>query len=118
MNSTPDHWHTPGSIIALKAGKNVYVEKPCSHDMNENEMLVAAAKKYDKVVQMGNQQRSSNHTIEIIKAIHEGAIGTPYKALAFYVNSRGEVPVQKKQRRRKAWIGIFSRASSTPRIYR
>jgi hypothetical protein len=45
---------------------------------------------------MGNQQRSSNHTIEIIKAIHEGAIGTPYKALAFYVNSRGEVPVQKK----------------------
>jgi predicted dehydrogenase len=96
MNSTPDHWHTPGSIIALKAGKNVYVEKPCSHDMNENEMLVAAAKKYDKVVQMGNQQRSSNHTIEIIKAIHEGAIGTPYKALAFYVNSRGEVPVQKK----------------------
>lgn len=96
MNSTPDHWHTPGSIMALKAGKNVYVEKPCSHDMNENEMLVAAAKKYDKVVQMGNQQRSSNHTIEIIKAIHEGAIGKPYKALAFYVNSRGEVPVQKK----------------------
>ena len=96
MNSTPDHWHTPGSIMALKAGKNVYVEKPCSHDMNENEMLVAAAKKYNKVVQMGNQQRSSNHTIEIIKAIHEGAIGKPYKALAFYVNSRGEVPVQKK----------------------
>ncbi|WP_031426213.1 Gfo/Idh/MocA family protein [Flavimarina sp. Hel_I_48] len=96
LNATPDHWHTPGSIMALKAGKNVYVEKPCSHDMNENEMLVAAAKKYDKVVQMGNQQRSSNHTIEIIKAIHDGAIGKPYKAVAFYVNSRGEVPVQKK----------------------
>jgi predicted dehydrogenase len=96
FNSTPDHWHTPGSIMALKAGKHVYVEKPCSHNMEENEMLVAAAKKYDKVVQMGNQQRSSDHTIEIIKAIHEGAIGKPYKALAFYVNSRGEVPIQKK----------------------
>lgn len=96
FNSTPDHWHTPGSIMALKAGKDVYVEKPCSHDMNENEMLVAAAKKYNKVVQMGNQQRSSGHTIEVINMIHEGAIGKPYKGLAFYENGRGEVPVQKK----------------------
>ena len=95
FNSTPDHWHTPGAIMALKAGKNVYVEKPCSHDMNENEMLVAAAKKYNAIVQMGNQQRSSNHTIEVIKMIHDGEIGKPYKAVAFYVNSRGEVPVQK-----------------------
>ena len=94
MNSTPDHWHTPGSILALKGGKHVYVEKPCSHDMNENEMLMAAAKKYGKVVQMGNQQRSSNHTQEIIKEIHDGVIGKPYKAVAFYINSRGEVPVQ------------------------
>src|SRR5680860_197779 len=97
FNSTPDHWHTPGAIMALEAGKNVYVEKPCSHDMNENEMLVAAAKKYDKVVQMGNQQRSSDHTIEVIKMIHEGAIGKAYKGLAFYENNRGEVPVQKKE---------------------
>lgn len=96
INSTPDHWHTPGSIMAMKAGKHVYVEKPCSHDMNENEMLVAAAKKYGKVVQMGNQQRSSDHTIELINDIHNGAIGKPYKAVAFYVNSRGPVPVQKK----------------------
>jgi len=96
INATPDHWHTPGSIMALKAGKNVYVEKPCSHNMNENELLVQAAKKYDKVVQMGNQQRSSAHTVEIIREIHNGIIGKPYKAVAFYTNSRGEVPVQKK----------------------
>lgn len=96
INATPDHWHTPGSIMALKGGKNVYVEKPCSHDMNENEMLVQAAKKYEKVVQMGVQQRSSDHTIEIVNEIHNGIIGTPFKAVAFYVNSRGEVPVQKK----------------------
>src|SRR5690554_280178 len=96
VNATPDHWHTPGSVMAMKAGKHVYVEKPCSHNMFENELLVAAAKKYNKVVQMGNQQRSSLHTIEMIKEIHNGIIGTPYKGVAFYTNTRGEVPLQKK----------------------
>ncbi|QFZ54096.1 Gfo/Idh/MocA family oxidoreductase [Oceanihabitans sp. IOP_32] len=96
INATPDHWHAPGSILALQAGQNVFVEKPSSHNLFENELLVQAAKKYNKVVQMGNQQRSSVHTIEIIKEIHNGVIGTPYKAVAFYNNLRGEVPVQKK----------------------
>ena len=94
INSTPDHWHTPGSILAMQAGKHVYVEKPCSHNMHENEILVQAAQKYNKVVQMGNQQRSSDHTAEIIQEIHDGIIGTPYKAVAFYTNSRDKVPVQ------------------------
>jgi len=96
INATPDHWHTSGSIMAMKGGKHVYVEKPCSHNMNENELLVEAQKKYNKVVQMGNQQRSSGHTQNIIREIHEGVIGTPYKAVAFYTNDRGKVPVQKK----------------------
>ena len=95
INATPDHWHTPGSIMAMKAGKHVYVEKPCSHNMYENEQLVSASKHFNKVVQMGNQQRSSGHTIEIIKEIHNGIIGKPYKAVAFYSNGRGEVPLQK-----------------------
>ncbi|HLW09061.1 MAG TPA: Gfo/Idh/MocA family oxidoreductase [Fermentimonas sp.] len=96
INATPDHWHAPGSIMAMKSGKHVYVEKPCSHNMFENELLVEVANKYNKVVQMGNQQRSSYHTVEIIKEIHNGIIGTPYKAVGFYVNQRGEVPLQKK----------------------
>jgi predicted dehydrogenase len=96
INAAPDHWHTPGAILALKGGKHVYVEKPCSHNMNESELLVAAQKKYNKHVQMGNQQRSSDHTISIINEIYNGVIGTPYKAVAFYTNSRGRVPVQKK----------------------
>ena len=96
LNATPDHWHAPGSIMAMKAGKHVYVEKPCSHNMFENEMLVKASKQYGKIVQMGNQQRSSDHTIEIINEIHNGVIGNPYQAVAFYTNARGEVPVQKK----------------------
>lgn len=95
INATPDHWHTPGSIMAMKAGKHVYVEKPCSHNMHENEQLVKAAKHFNKVVQMGNQQRSSGHSIEIINEIHNGIIGKPYKAVAFYNNGRGEVPLQK-----------------------
>jgi len=96
INATPDDWHTPGSIMAMKAGKHVFVEKPSSHNMFENELLVEATKKYGKVVQMGNQQRSSDHTIQIIKDINEGAIGEVYKAVAFYTTGRGEVPLQKK----------------------
>ena len=96
INATPDHWHAPGTIMAVKGGKHVYVEKPASHNMHENELIFEAAKKYDKVVQMGVQQRSSEHTLEIIKEIHNGVIGTPYKAVAFYSSARGEVPHQKK----------------------
>jgi len=94
FNATPDHWHTPGTLMALEAGKHVYVEKPCSHTMEENELIVAAQKKYGKLVQMGNQQRSSDHTIHLMKDISDGAIGTPYKAVAFYRNVRGKVPNQ------------------------
>ena len=96
FNATPDHWHTPGSVMAMKAGKHVYVEKPCSHNMFENEILVKAAQKFNKIVQMGNQQRSSDHTVEIIRELHRGVIGNPYKAVAFYANTRGEAPLQKK----------------------
>ncbi|MCF8362922.1 MAG: Gfo/Idh/MocA family oxidoreductase [Prolixibacteraceae bacterium] len=96
FNATPDHWHTPGSIMAMQAGKHVYVEKPCSHNMFENEMIVAAAEKYDKRVQMGNQQRSTAHSILIIDEIHKGLIGNPYKAIAFYTNKRGRVQNQVK----------------------
>ena len=95
INATPDHWHAPGSIMAMQAGKHVYVEKPVSHNMKENRLLVKAADKYNRVVQAGTQQRSSGHTISAVKMIHEGAIGKTYKAIAFYTNKRGEVPRQK-----------------------
>ncbi len=94
--ATPDHWHTPGACMAMKAGKHVYLEKPCSHNMNENELVVAFQKKYNKVVQMGNQQRSSLESNQVIKDIHNGIIGKTFKATAFYINKRGEVPVQTK----------------------
>ncbi len=89
--ATPDHWHAPMAIAALQAGKHVYLEKPCSHNPAEGEMLVEAQQKYHKLVQMGTQQRSSPHTIEIIKKIHEGIIGKPYFAKAWYVNVRKSI---------------------------
>ncbi|MBC9794738.1 Gfo/Idh/MocA family protein [Sinomicrobium weinanense] len=96
INATPDHWHGPGTWLAVEAGKHVYVEKPCCHNPKEGELLVAYQKKYNKVIQMGNQQRSAEPSIEIINEIHNGAIGNPYLAVAHYANSRGEVIVPKK----------------------
>ncbi|MFH0991089.1 MAG: Gfo/Idh/MocA family oxidoreductase [bacterium] len=91
INATPDHWHAPGTWLATAAGKHVYVEKPCSHNPYEGELLIKAQKKFGKVIQMGNQQRSAAESIEIIGKIHEGIIGTPYLAKAFYSNNRGRV---------------------------
>ncbi len=93
--ATPDHWHTPMAILGLQAGKHVYVEKPCSYDPNEGNLLVEAARKSDKVCQMGSQQRSSPHTIEIVGKIHSGAIGRPYWAETWYTNSRKPIGVGK-----------------------
>lgn len=87
--AAPDHWHTPATIMALKAGKHVYVEKPASHNPQEAELIVQAQQRYDKVVQMGNQQRSSSESIRAMQDINEGLIGDVYYAKAFYANSRG-----------------------------
>jgi len=94
--ATPDHWHTPMAIAGLQAGKHVYVEKPCSHNPAEGELLVQAQQKYQKLVQMGTQQRSSPHTIEIVQKIHEGAIGKPYLAKAWYSNVRKSIGTGKE----------------------
>ncbi|MEO9511282.1 MAG: Gfo/Idh/MocA family oxidoreductase [Flavobacteriaceae bacterium] len=94
--ATPDHWHAPGACMAMQAGKHVYLEKPCSHNPKEGELVVAYQKKYGRSVQMGNQQRSSAESQEIIKEIHNGIIGDVYNAVAFYTSARGPVPHQTK----------------------
>ncbi len=93
--ATPDHWHAPMAILGLQAGKHVYVEKPCSHNPGEGALLVEAQKKYGKLVQMGTQQRSSPHTIEIVNKIHNGLIGRPYYAKCWYDNTRKSIGVGK-----------------------
>src|SRR5258708_4660886 len=94
--TTPDHWHTPTAIAGLQAGKHVYVEKPCSHNPAEGEMLVQAQQKYGKLVQMGTQQRSSPHSMEIVEKIHGGIIGRPYLAKAWYSNVRKSIGTGKE----------------------
>ena len=89
--AAPDHWHTPAAILALQAGKHVYVEKPCGHNAHEGELIVAAQQKHGRVVQMGTQQRSEPSSIEVIQAIREGAIGRAYQARAWYANTRGTI---------------------------
>jgi predicted dehydrogenase len=89
--AAPDHWHTPMTLLALHAGKHVYVEKPSGHDPHEDELLMAAAHKYDRKVQLGTQARSGPRFIEALDHIKAGEIGTPYLARAWYVNTRGSI---------------------------
>ena len=94
--ATTDHWHTSMAIAGLQAGKHVYLEKPCSHNPAEGVMLLQAVHKYQKLVQMGTQQRSSPHTIEVIAKIREGVIGRPYFAKAWYSNVRKSIGTGKE----------------------
>ncbi|MCC5941797.1 MAG: Gfo/Idh/MocA family oxidoreductase [Balneolaceae bacterium] len=87
----PDHWHTPAAIMAMQAGKHVYIEKPGSHNPAEAELIVRAQQRYGKVVQMGNQQRSAPESIEAISEIRDGLIGDVYYAKCFYANARGPI---------------------------
>lgn len=79
-------WHTPAALLAMQAGKHVYVEKPGSSNPYEAELIVAAARKYGKVVQMGNQRRTWMR--EAIAALHAGAVGEVRFARSFYYGSR------------------------------
>jgi predicted dehydrogenase len=89
--ATPDHWHTPATILACAAGKHVYVEKPGSHDGNESELVVAAARKYKRVVQMGNQRRSWPWVQEAILTLQAGELGKLSFARCWYMNHRGSI---------------------------
>jgi predicted dehydrogenase len=87
----PDHWHTPMALMALKAGKHVYIEKPGSHNPAEGELLSKATSNYGKIVQMGNQRRSWPRVQEAIAELHGGVIGNAYYARAWYTNTRQSI---------------------------
>jgi predicted dehydrogenase len=89
--AAPNHWHAPAGILGCTAGKHCYIEKPCSHTPREGEMLVAAARKHGRVVQMGNQRRSWPKVQEAIQKLHEGVIGRVYFAQAWYMADRGTI---------------------------
>ena len=89
--ATPDHWHAPAAILACQAGKDVYVEKPCSHNVREGRMLVEAARKYKRIVQHGTQARSRGSTRRAIEMVHSGKIGKVLMAKAWDVQKRKDI---------------------------
>jgi len=94
--AAPDHWHAPAAMLACAAGKHVYVEKPCSHNPEEGEKLIKAARKYKRHVQMGDQRRSMPRLMDAMKQIHEGVIGNAYFAKGWYANNRKPIGIGKK----------------------
>src|SRR3954469_19786865 len=86
--ATPDHWHAPAAILACAAGKHVYVEKPCCHNPHEGELLVEAARKYNRVVQHGTQRRSWSAVGKAIKAVRGGELGKIHFARCWYAVDR------------------------------
>lgn len=94
--ATPDHWHAPAAILASKAGKHVYVEKPCSHNPHEGELLVKASQKYKNVIQLGTQRRSFPNIVAAMDELHSGAIGRVYFAKTWYDDARGSIGTGKQ----------------------
>lgn len=89
--AAPNFWHAPATILACAAGKHVYVEKPGSHNAQEAEWIVAAARKYRRVVQLGTQRRSWPAVIEAMARLREGIIGRLHSARTWYTNNRGSI---------------------------
>jgi predicted dehydrogenase len=94
--ATCDHWHTPIALAAILAGKHVYVEKPCSHNVRESNLLVKAAREHKKCVQHGTQRRSSGQVKAAVQALRDGVIGKVLVAKAINHQLRqpiGRAPV-------------------------
>src|SRR5690625_7935726 len=77
--------------MALQSGKHVYIEKPCSHNPHEGELLVEAANRYNRVVQQGNQRSTWPNVQEAIQLVHEGAVCDAYFDRSWYANSRDSI---------------------------
>ena len=80
VNATPDHWHALGTILACQAGKDVYVEKPASHSIWEGRKMIEAARKYNRVVQLGTQSRSGEYCRKAIEYIRSKDFGSVHFA--------------------------------------
>jgi predicted dehydrogenase len=89
--AAPDHWHAPAALLAMQAGKHVYLEKPSSHNPHEGEILIEAARRYDKAVQLGNQRRSFPHVMQGMQELKDGIIGRAYFGKGWYANNRESI---------------------------
>jgi len=87
--ATPDHWHAPATVWACQAGKDVYVEKPASHSCWEGQQMVRAARKHQRVVQLGTQNRSAPYAIAAKKFIEDGKLGKIHLCRVFNMKHQG-----------------------------
>jgi predicted dehydrogenase len=92
---TPNHWHALATIWACQAGKHVYVEKPASHNIWEGRKMIEAARKYNRRVQVGLNNRSVKNVREAIKFLHDGGIGDIYMARALCLKARDSYGMSK-----------------------
>jgi predicted dehydrogenase len=89
--ATPDHWHAPAAILACEAGKDVYVEKPLSHNLREGRLVVEAARKHKRVVQVGTQARSRPNTMKAVELAKSGKLGRVLMAKAWNAQLRRNI---------------------------
>lgn len=89
--ATPDHWHAPATLLACQAGKHVYVEKPCAHNIREGRLMIEAGQRYHQVIQTGTQSRSVPHVIEAMQKLREGVIGDVLAAKAWNSQLRANI---------------------------
>ncbi len=89
--AAPDHWHALATVWACQAGKDVYVEKPVSHNIREGEAMIAVARKHKRVVQAGTQRRSASDLMEAVKLIREGKLGEVDMVRAWITSERPSI---------------------------
>ncbi len=93
--ASPNHWHALSTIWACQAGKHVYVEKPSSHNVWEGRKMVEAARKYDRIVQVGFQNRSISNVMQAMQFLHDGGIGDVFMARGMCFKPRDSFGISK-----------------------
>lgn len=89
--STTNHWHALTAIWAMQAGKDVYLEKPVSHNIFEGQKLIEASRKYDRIVQGGTQRRSFGRFRQAVKMLHDGLLGEIYLGKFVFPGNRDSI---------------------------
>ena len=118
VNATPDHWHALVAVMACQAGKDVYTEKPASHNVVEGRRMVEAARKYKRVVQMGTQRRSMPHVIEATRFVRAGGIGKVGMARAWILQKRpADRPRQARRGPARGRLRHVARARPRPAVH-
>ena len=112
--ATPNHWHSLLAIWAVQAGKDVYVEKPCCHNIYEGRKLVEAAHKHNRIVQHGTQSRSDTHWANAVAAVHSGQYGKLLISYGYASKPRGSIGFKKpktppKELNFDIWLGPASK---------